>query len=279
MTTQLKRISTPYVAPEMLGGRLVRVCPECRGDIVEVTDAAGMVSDNFTTHWEAEHQEQPPERQRCYVIAFQPRTDGDSGLPPEAARNMSRHILGMVKERMPEVDWELVERVDDLPDDAPALIAYEVLRGSWQSEGDDPQMRKVRWYRREDDHLVFTPTTAQWSEWDAASERARDVRAALIERHRDELPRFGGKTVAGWERFSKRLMREEDVIAASFDEQRDAALKQFLRGEYSWQATIETAIAELAIPDDEVDALRERTRKRLEEVEALLAAGVNAVAE
>lgn len=271
MANRPKRAATPYVVAEIRGGRLIRLCPECRDEIVEVTDAAGMVSDNFTAHWEAEHQEQLPERQRCYLIGFQPRTDDTPGLPPEAARNTSRHILGMVKGRMQEVDWELVERVDDLPDGAPALIAYEVLRGSWQSEGDDPQMHKVRWYRREDDNLVFTPTSSQWSEWDAASERARDVRAALIERRRDELPKFKGKTVVGWERFSKRLMRKEGEIAASFDERRDEALQQFLRGDYRWQATIETAIADLAIPDDEVGALRERTRKRLEEVEGLLA--------
>lgn len=265
-------IRAPYVSVEVLGGRLVRVCPECRNEIVEVTDADGMVSANFTAHWEAAHQEQPPERQRSYVIGFQPRADDTSGLPPEAARNLSRHVVDMVKKQMPEVDWELVERLEDLPEGAPALIAYEVLRGSWQTEGDDEQMRKVRWYRRDGEDLVFTPTSSQWSEWDAASERARDVRAALIERHREELPKFRGKTVAGWERYCKRLMREEDVIAASFDAQRDAALQQFLHGDYRWQAMLETAIAELAIPDDEVDALRERTRKRLAEAEALLEA-------
>jgi predicted RNA-binding protein len=137
-------------------------------------------------------------------------------------------------------------------------------------EADDPRLRMVRWYRREAESLVFTPTSQQWIEWDSASERARDVRAALLERHRDELPKFKGKTVAGWERYYKRLKKEEDVIAEIFDTQREIALKQFLCGDYRWEATLRAAIDELAIPEGEVDELRERKRKRMEEVEAIL---------
>jgi hypothetical protein len=266
----LKRLASPYVVAEVVRGRLVRVCPECRDEIVETTDAAGIVSDNFGAHWEATHREQPPERQRCYLIGLQPRDDGQPGPGPSALRDVSGQILGWVKERMPKVDWELVEGVGDLPEGAPALIASEVLRGSWQTEGDDPQLRKVRWYRREGESLVFTPTAQQWSEWDGASERARDVRAALLERHRDELPKFKGKTAVGWERYYKRLKKEEDVIAERFDAQRDVALKQFVCGDYRWEATLQAAIDELAIPEGEVDELRERKQKRMEEVEALL---------
>jgi hypothetical protein len=260
----------PYVAAQVLGGRLVRVCPECNDEIVEVTDAAGMVSDNFAAHWEVKHRERPPEQERCYVLALAPRTDGQPGPGPEALRDLSRQILNMVKEQMAAVDWELVERVEDLPEGAPALIASDVLRGSWGMEGDDPQLRNVRWYRRENDSLVFTPTAGQWDEWNASRDRASDFRAALIERHRSELPKFTGKTAAGWERSYERLKREQDAIAESFDTQRDAAMDQFLRGNHRWQATLEAAIADLAIPHEEVDELRERRRARLEEVEAML---------
>lgn len=263
---------TPYVAAEIVGGRLVRVCPQCREQIVEVTDEAGMVSDNFAEHWEAEHREQPPARQRCYLLGMQPRADGEPGPGPEALRDVSRQMLDWVRKQMPEVDWELVERVEDLPEGAPTLIASEVLRGSWGMEGDDPQVRKVRWYRRKGDGIAFTPTKAQWDEWDAACERAGDFRAALIERHRDELPTFKGKTVTGWERYYKRLKKEQDKIAEAFDAERKAATDQFLRGYYRWQATLETAIAALAIPEDEVDELRTRTQGRIEEAEARLQA-------
>lgn len=262
----------PYVAAEIIGGRLLRVCPECLEQIVEVTDDEGIVSDNFATHWEAEHRQQPPERQRCYVLGMQPRTDGEPGPRSGALRDVSRQILSWVRKQMPDVDWELVERLEDLPEGAPALIASEVLRGNWGMDGDDPQVRKVRWYRRQGSAIAFTPTQAQWDEWDAARKRASDVRAALIERHRDELPKFKGKTVAGWERYCKRLKEEEDQIATAFDAERDASRKQFLRGDYRWQATLEAAIAKLAIPDEEVDELRERTRARIEEAEARLRA-------
>jgi hypothetical protein len=262
----------PYVAAEVFGGRLVRICPECREKIVETTDEAGFVTDNFSAHWEGSHREQPPERERYYVIALQPREDGQPGPGPDALRNVSRQVLQVVKERMSEIDWELVGRVEDLPERAPALIGSDVLRGMWQMEGDDPQIRRVRLYRREGDKLVFTPSKAQYGEWDAARKRANDVRAALIERHRDELPKFNGKSVAGWERFSKRLMQEEDAIAASFDAKHEAASTQFHCGDYRWEATLEAAIAALGIPEDEVEALREQRRSRLEEAEAMLAA-------
>jgi hypothetical protein len=270
--TRKQGTPTPYVAPEILAGRLVRRCPECREEIVEVTDHKGIVSDNFAAHWEEEHREQPPERTRCYLLGLTPRSDGAPGPGPEALRNVSRQILSWVRNQMPDLDWELVERFEDLPEDAAALLASDVLRGSWGMEGDDPQVSKVRCYRRKGDSLAFAPTRAQWDEWDAARERAKDVRAALIERHRDELPKFTGKSVEDWERYYARLTRREDRIAKAFDSERDAALHQFLCGDYRWQATLESAIADLAIPDEEVDELRAQTRASIEEAEAKLRA-------
>ena len=43
----------PYVPVELLGGRLVRVCPECKEQIGERTDDEGIVSDNFAEHYGA----------------------------------------------------------------------------------------------------------------------------------------------------------------------------------------------------------------------------------
>src|SRR6266498_1194781 len=117
-----------------------------------------------------------------YVLALQPRDDGEPRLGPEALRNVSHMVVDIVKKQIPDLDWQLVDRLEDLPEVTPALMQGEVMRGSWQMDGDDPQMRQVRWYRREEEHLFFTATTAQLDEWDAV--RARDVRAALIERAR-----------------------------------------------------------------------------------------------
>jgi hypothetical protein len=151
-------------------------------------------------------------------------------------------------------------------------MAGEVIRGSWQMDGDDHQVRQVRWYRRKDEHLVFTPTTAQLDEWDAARDRARDVRAALIERHRDGLPRFTGDSIAAWEVYYGEWKRREDEIAKEFDAQRDAAMDLFYRGDHTWLTTLEGAILELGIPDQEVEELRARTEARLADAEATLGA-------
>ena len=268
--SEMSESPIPYVAAEVLDGRLVRLCPECKTTIRERTDADGMVSNNFAEHWEAEHREQPPERERLYLISLQPRDDGEPGLGPEAARNMSQHILEIVRRQMPTADWEFVPRIEDLPEGAPALIAWQALRGSWQSEGDDPQLRQVRWHRRDGDRLVFTPTESQLKEWDTASRHARDVRAALIERHRDELPKFEGKSAADWEPYSEALSARENEIASEFDEQQRLAREQFYCGDYRWEATLEAAIDELGIPESEVEELRLRTEARMKEVEELL---------
>lgn len=68
-------------------------------------------------------------------------------------------VVDIVKKLIPDLDWQLVDRLEDLPEGAPALMAGEVMRGSWQIEGDDPQARQVGWYRREEEHLFFTATT------------------------------------------------------------------------------------------------------------------------
>jgi hypothetical protein len=260
----------PYVPVEILQGRLVRVCPECKEQIGERTDEEGIVSNRYAEHYIAEHAEPEPERHRGYVLALQPRDGAEPRVGPEALRNMSHMVVDIVKKQIPDLDWQLVHRLEDLPDGAPALMAWQVIRGSWQMNGDDPQVRQVRWYRRKEEHLVFTPTPAQLDEWDAACDRARDVRAALIERHRDNLPKFIGDSVADWEAYYGELKQREDEIAKEFDTQRDAAIDQFYRGDHSWLATLEAAIRELEIPDQEVDELRAKTEARLAEAEAAL---------
>lgn len=171
---------------------------------------------------------------------------------------------------MPEVDWELAPRFEDLPEGAPALIASQVLEGSWHSEGDDPRLREVRWHRREGESLAFTPTEKQLSDWDAARTQARDVRAALIERHGDQPPKFTGQTTAEWESYYETLRAEQDEIARDFDQQQRLASQQFYTGDYRWQATLDAAIEELGIPEGEVEELRRRTDARIAEVEELL---------
>lgn len=265
-----KKHPTPYVAVEVVGGWLVRVCPVCGEQIRERTNEEGLVSNNFVEHYEAAHRQQEPEPQRCYLLGLQPRDDGERGHSRDALRNMSGVILDLVRKQMPEVDWQLVDRLENLPEDAPLVDAEQALRGAWNKDGDDPQLRQVRWYRREGDHLVFTPTKAQIEEWDSARQRTNDVRAALIERHRDELPEFAGNSVQAWEDYHAKRKKQEDEIAKVFDSQRTIATNQFYRGDYRWASTVEMAIDSLGISDEEVEDLRTRTQARLAEAEALL---------
>jgi hypothetical protein len=251
-----KRHHTPYVSVELIRGRLARVCPECRQEIGEHTDDDGIVSNNFAEHYESAHREQEPERQRCYLLGFQPREDGEPDHGPNVRADLSRKALRWVRKQIPDVEWELVHRVEDLPEGAPTLQAAQVIAGSWPTKDDDPQRRKIRWYRREEDRFVFAPTTAQLDDWEAVRSRANNARDALIERHRGELPDFAGKSFEEWKDFYPELKKRENEIAKDFDAQRAAASNQFFRGDHRWQATLEAAIADLGIPDDEVEELR-----------------------
>ena len=176
----------------------------------------------------------------------------------------------MVERQIPELDWRMVYRLEDLPEGSPVLQAGQVLRGSWQREGDDPQLRQVRWYRRKQDSLAFTPTKAQLDEWDAARDHARDVRAALIERHRDQLPVFTGTSLEGWDEYYGDRKAQEDEIAKEFDREREAATRQFYRGDHRWLAMLSAAISNLGIPEDEVEELRSQTEARIADAEASL---------
>jgi hypothetical protein len=112
------------------------------------------------------------------------------------------------------------------------------------------------------------PTEAQRNEWDGARGRALDVRAALIERHRDVLPDFTGASLAHWDQYYAERRRQEDEIAKDFDVQRRAAMDQFYRGDSRWLATLEAAIGDLGIAEEEVEELRARTQARPAEAEA-----------
>jgi len=90
----------------------------------------------------------------------------------------------------------------------------------------------------------------------------------LIERHRDVLPDFTGASLAHWDRYYAERRRQEDEIAKDFDVQRRAAMDQFYRGDSRWLATLEAAIGDLGIAEEEVEEQRARTQARLAEAES-----------
>jgi hypothetical protein len=74
--------------------------------IGERTDDEGIVSNNVGEHDGAEHAEQEPERQCGYVLALQPRDDGEPRPGPEALRNVSHMVVDIVKKQIPDLDWQ-----------------------------------------------------------------------------------------------------------------------------------------------------------------------------
>jgi hypothetical protein len=56
------------------------------------------------------------------------------GSGPEALRNVSHMVVDIVKKQISDLDWQLVDRLEDLPEVTPALMPGEAMRGSWQME-------------------------------------------------------------------------------------------------------------------------------------------------
>jgi hypothetical protein len=249
------RDPTPYVAAEVRAGRLVRVCPACNEHIVEHTDHEGLVSNRFAEHYRAEHPVEPePKKQRMYVLA------------PESGPG-DRHTIGRIACEHAQkslsgdgVECQLVDRFEDLPESTPTVLAAHVILSSWAREGDPPHFREIRWYERDGDKLVFTPTEKQSLAYAQASRRLMDARYVLLDRHREELPTFaddGGDFDAAWERFRARTEPLERAITNDLDKAQDAARSQFYTGRTEWLATINDAICAADVSEDEIGAKRE----------------------
>jgi hypothetical protein len=203
---------TPYVPVDVLGGRLVRVCPECHQQIGERTDDEGVVSNHFAEHYETEHRQQEPERVRGYLLAAS-----------EFHQRISHIALKQVKKQLPEMDWQVVARAEDLPEGAPVLLAEQVLTGSWARETQDPLECQIRWYRREGDRIVFVPTPEQLGQWEQFR-AACNVRAP---RGVDNEPK---------------LTAVLDAFDACVDAAQQLAKLEFYSGATSWMATLKAPL-------------------------------------
>jgi hypothetical protein len=236
MTNQ-KQPPIPYVPAEIIGGHLVRVCPECKQEIGERTDDEGRVSNHFAEHYEAEHAEHEPERARCYVLGW------NKGV----GRNLNHQVLRLVRERLTDVNWELVLDWEDVPEGAHVLLADQALWGMWGRKDAPPEEQEIRWFYREGDKLVFFPSQRQTRRHAAllgwalrAERRILDDSKAMY----DEDP---------W--FATGLLKVCDVLHA----QVKVADAKFDRGHADWGVDLRHGLAEIPA---EYERLRKARRRR-----------------
>lgn len=116
------------------------------------------------------------DRTTCYLLASN-----------EVARRVANTCLGIVRRQMSEVDWEVIDRVPDLPEGGFAVTVGDLIAAGFGG-GDFPG-GNIRWYRRSDnDELEFVPTQKQTDAYTAAG---RDVIAGvddLLELAEDTQP-------------------------------------------------------------------------------------------
>jgi hypothetical protein len=259
----------------------VRVCPVCEEHIVEHTDEEGMVTNSFAEHYEAEHAAEPESAKlRLHVLGAQP-AKGGSGIRDTAGINRSAldHVRKQPFER--DVEWQLVDRLEDLPEGAPVVQASHVLLAGFASDSDAPHIREIRWFKREGDHLVFTPTERQLAAYDQASRKLMDARFVLLDRHRDELPTFEvDEDIRGteaaleeYDKFRAEAKPLEEVITTELDAAQDVARRQFFTGATEWLATIDDALTAANVSEAEIRAKREWFVAREAEIDRMMAEG------
>jgi hypothetical protein len=259
--------TVPYVPAEVRAGRLVRVCPVCHEQIAEHTDGEGFVSNMFVRHYETEHPAEPePTPRRLYMLTPQ-GGPGDPQTLGELALDSARKVFPR-----DEFELQLIDRVEDLPEDAPVLQASDVLVAGLS---DNPHERQIRWYKRDGERLVFTPTAKQHEAYDQATRRIMDARFVLLHRHRDELPKFTvaddikgtDRALEAYEEFRTEVKPLEDAIMADLTAAQEAARHQFFTGRLEWLPTINGAIAAADVSEEEIDAQRRWSEAREAEIE------------
>lgn len=101
-----------------------------------------------------------PERQRLYLIAVD--------MNEKMAPRMAPILLESVRKRIPEADWQIAYRVEDMPEDGVGVLMLESMKQMW--DGED---KEIRWYFRQGDKLqrfwTDTQIERQRAKWQAES--------------------------------------------------------------------------------------------------------------
>jgi hypothetical protein len=177
------------------------------------------------TEREPDSASKAPKRMTCYLLAS-----------PKAPSELANVCRQQIRERMSEVDWEVIYRVADLPEAAYAVTVSDYITagfGGGQFPGGN-----VRWYRRSsDERLEFTPTRQQTEAYTGAAAEILEGVDALL-KLAEEVGPYG---------YGYLLM--VDVVLAGLK----LAEAQFRAAE-DWQEAIEKAGLALTEHRAEIDA-------------------------
>jgi hypothetical protein len=150
-------------------GKLVRVCPECRERVGEQTAADGTVSDHYGDHYREAH---PPEPDPELAYALSGKATGHRFAD---LTDLDYSGLRSIQRQFPEPRWQMVDRIEDVPEGALALSVREAMAAML---GGEPWQKEVRWYRRTGDKLTFQPTKKQAARFSELGDR---IMAAMNE--------------------------------------------------------------------------------------------------
>jgi len=280
MSKPKREMPPPHAVPQIVKGRLVRVCPECGVEVIEHTDADGMVSNDFREHYEAEHPVvvEPEHLQRFVLVSEYER------FGPEASRELADIALDTMRKAWPSldskpIDWTLADRLDDLPEGVPVAIAAEV--NVWALGGDDRGPRP-RLYQRQGNELVAVKRDREEAEQRTREflersyelmERHLAAQRVLVARREHRLPQFkppkdgdpdGIALSAAFDAWCERRKPLEAKITSKLDEADKRSWWRVKNGREDWREPLDEAIVAAGISEAEIEAERKRSEERLQ---------------
>jgi hypothetical protein len=264
---KLRETPPPVVPPEIRGGRLVRVCPRCKEEIVERTDDDGIVSNNFLEHYVAEHPVAPDAEMRLIYLV---PSEWKNARLTDSFNQMAREFVQKIKSDADgePIRWVPVDRVDDLPNGVQFTYAGDVMQRFFRKKDEDDEgglpIATMRGYHRMNEEQRKTYHRQHWRLWYATR--------YFIDQHEDQLPTF-----PTWDRDNESREEFKAKLDAYFEE-RDAVGKVIAKDLYAADeqaeeqfneqgdfegalATLEAAITASGALADEITAQYEKAEK------------------
>lgn len=268
---KLRETPPPVVSPEIRGGRLVRVCPSCKEEIVERTDDDGIVSNHFLEHYVAEHPIAPDAEMRVVYIV---PSEWKNAALSENFNRMAREMVQKIKTGNDgePIRWVPVDSIEDLPNGVEFTEAAAITSLFFRKPEDEDTglwIGTMRGYYRMSEEQRKTYDLEHWRLWYAIR--------FFLDQHEDQLPAWleldrdsEGVVTESEEEVKDKLdayFEAKDaagkVIAKDLYAALEQAAEQFNeKGDFEGAlATLESAITASGAPEDEITAQAEKAEK------------------
>lgn len=144
-------------------------------------------------------------RETCYLIAIPPAAERT-----QAIVSLARKAVEFVRKQIPERDWQVIHRLEDLPLDGNAVQLGDFMQAAFGGR------REIHWYCRDGNTLRFAPTPAQLGRVEGEARRLVDrIDALMREAEAAYYAGYHARTV-GYGMVADMLLAHLTVMVAQF---------------------------------------------------------------